>query len=69
VIRSNDKKRARLTCMRHFLASLDYPDKDTEVAKPPDPLIFHQAEKLLRETDHILATSLHPKNRKSTQTK
>ncbi len=69
VIRSNDKKRARLTCMRHFLASLDYPDKDTEVAKPPDPLIFHQAEKLLRETDHILATSLHPKNRKSTQIK
>ena len=32
VIRSNDKKRARLTCMRHFLSQLDYPDKDTSVA-------------------------------------
>ena len=41
VIRSNDKKRARLNCMRHFLASLDYPDKDETVATPPDPRILH----------------------------
>jgi len=27
IIKSNDKKRARLNTMRHFLASLDYPDK------------------------------------------
>ena len=41
VIRSNDKKRARLNCMRHFLASLDYPDKDETVATSPDPRILH----------------------------
>ncbi len=65
VIRSNDKKRARLTCMRHFLAQLDYPDKDRNVASPPDPLIFHQAEAVLNNTDHILASSLHPQTRKT----
>ena len=66
VIRSNDKKRARLTCMRHFLSQLDYPDKDHSVAQAPDPFIFHQAEALLRDSDHILASSLHPKSRKRT---
>ena len=65
VIRSNDKKRARLTCMRHFLSQLEYPDKDTAVATPPDPLIFHQAEAVLNKSDHILASSLHPETRKS----
>ncbi len=63
VIRSNDKKRARLTCMRHFLAQLDYPDKNLVVATPPDPLIFHQAEAVLNNSDHILASSLHPQGR------
>ena len=60
VIRSNDKKRARLTCMRHFLAQLDYPDKDPEVAKAPDPKIYHQAEAIVHDSDHVLAASLHP---------
>jgi hypothetical protein len=27
VVKSDDKKRARLNCIRHFLASLDYPNK------------------------------------------
>ncbi len=63
VIRSNDKKRARLTCMRHFLSQLDYPEKDLEVALSPDPKIFHQAEAILEQSQHILASSLHPKQR------
>ncbi|NNE51212.1 MAG: polyphosphate kinase 2 [Sulfitobacter sp.] len=61
VIRSNDKKRARLTCMRHFLSQLDYPGKDLEVATPPDPLIYHQAETLLRDSEHIFAPTIRPK--------
>ena len=28
MIKSDDKKRARLNCMQHFLGKLDYPDKD-----------------------------------------
>ena len=64
VIRSNDKKRARLTCMRHFLSQLDYPDKDLSIATPPDPKILHQAQVVLSNTDHILSRSLHPQSRK-----
>lgn len=64
VIRSNDKKRARLNCMKHFLAELDYPDKDETVAQLPDPQIVHRAENVVRAADHILASSLHPGTRK-----
>ncbi|MEZ3158980.1 polyphosphate kinase 2 [Microbacterium sp. BWT-B31] len=39
VVRSNDKKRARLNAMRHFLSRFDYPDKDRSVARRPDPLV------------------------------
>ncbi|MDD9923894.1 MAG: polyphosphate kinase 2 [Boseongicola sp.] len=64
VIRSNDKKRARINCMRHFLSMLDYPDKDPKIAKQPDPKIVHHAEHVVRASDHILASSLHPKTRR-----
>ncbi|MEM9584717.1 MAG: polyphosphate kinase 2 [Pseudomonadota bacterium] len=65
VIRSNDKKRARLNCMKHFLSQLDYPDKDDSITVPPDPKIVHHAEGIVSDADHILAASLHPKSRKS----
>jgi polyphosphate kinase len=39
VVRSNEKKRARLEAMRHVLSRFDYPDRDEEIATPPDPLI------------------------------
>jgi polyphosphate kinase 2 len=41
-IKSNDKKRARLNAMRHFLARFDYDDKDAEVVGQPDPLIVQR---------------------------
>ena len=39
IVKSDDKKRARLNCMRHFLSSLPYTDKDVAVVEQPDPLI------------------------------
>ncbi|MGY6631468.1 MAG: polyphosphate kinase 2 [Wenzhouxiangella sp.] len=66
IVKSNDKKRARLNCMRHFLASLDYPDKDESIVKAPDPLIVGQASHVINRSEHILGTSLHPKQRRST---
>ena len=63
VVRSNDKKRARLNCMKHFLAAFDYPDKNPEVAVPPDPLLVRSAQHVVHNADHILASSLHPKSR------
>ncbi|WP_082182018.1 polyphosphate kinase 2 [Aestuariivita boseongensis] len=58
VIKSNDKKRARINCMRHFLASLDYPDKDPDIVGTPDPLIVGQAHHVIHGTNHIHAASL-----------
>ncbi len=39
VVRSDDKKRARINCMRHFLSNISYPDKNLEIVIPPDPRI------------------------------
>jgi polyphosphate kinase len=66
VIKSNDKKRARLNCMRHFLASLDYPDKDVDLVGTPDPLIVGHAGHVLKRSEHILGTALHPATRLTT---
>ncbi len=63
VIKSNCKKRARLNCMRHFLASLDYPGKDPKIARAPDPLIVGQAHHVIHQSGHILGKALHPENR------
>lgn len=64
VIKSNDKKRARLNCMLHFLNSLDYPGKDLEISHAPDPLIVSTASHVIHRSDHILGTALHPNSRK-----
>ncbi|CAD0185104.1 polyphosphate kinase 2 [Ruegeria sp. THAF57] len=60
IIKSNDKKRARLNTMRHFLSTLDYPDKDHDIVGEPDPLIVGQAHHVIHRSEHILGNSLHP---------
>ncbi|GAB4141604.1 MAG: polyphosphate kinase 2 [Planctomycetota bacterium] len=39
VVKAQDKKRARIACMQHFLSSLPYENKDREVVGRPDPLL------------------------------
>ena len=46
VIKSNDKKRARLEAMRHVLRLFDYPGKALDIAIDPDPLIVGPAVEL-----------------------
>jgi hypothetical protein len=46
VVRSDDKKRARINAIRTVLCALPYPDKDTEVVKPPDPLVVGTAPEM-----------------------
>nr|WP_246139433.1 polyphosphate kinase 2 [Phaeobacter marinintestinus] len=65
IIKSNDKKRARLNCMKHFLSTIDYPDKDHDIIGQPDPLITGQAHHVIHRAEHILGTALHPDTRKS----
>ena len=53
IVKSDDKKRARLNCMRHFLATLPYADKDTCVVGQPDPLIVGASADAIGAGDHI----------------
>ncbi len=46
VIKSNDKKRARLEAIRCVLAQFDYPEKDERVVGRPDRLIVGRAKRL-----------------------
>ena len=46
VIKSNDKKRARLAAMRFLLNRFDYDKKDVELVGTPDPLIVGPASQL-----------------------
>ncbi|MEK9724853.1 MAG: polyphosphate kinase 2 [Rhodospirillaceae bacterium] len=62
VIKSNDKKRARLNCMQHFLAALVYPNKDPHIVRGPDPLIVGAADTVIHRDQHILGEALHPKD-------
>src|ERR1700742_1904424 len=43
VVKSNDKKRARINAMRHVLSKFDYDNKDHEVGGRPAPLIVGRA--------------------------
>jgi polyphosphate kinase 2 len=43
VVKSNDKRRARVNALRHVLHTLDYDGKDRTIATPPDPLIVGPA--------------------------
>ena len=51
IIKSDDKKRARLACMQHFLSALPYPDREASVVTGPDPLIAGSAARVVGRND------------------
>ncbi len=53
IIRSDDKKRGRINCMRHFLSNLDYDDKDDDVVGQADPLIAGSAKNIYEFGENI----------------
>src|SRR5690606_38780703 len=57
IIKSDDKKRARLNAMQHFLSSLDYPAKNTSIVRGPDPLIVGSTAHVIGRDEHILGKS------------
>jgi polyphosphate kinase 2 len=65
IIKSDDKKRARLNCMLHFLNTLDYPGKDRKLAHAPDPLIVGSTYHVIHQSEHILGAAIHPDVRRS----
>ena len=44
VIKSDDKKRARINAMRHLLSRMPYPNKNPDIEIQPDPLIVSNAQ-------------------------
>ncbi|AZD10323.1 Polyphosphate kinase 2 [Pseudomonas chlororaphis] len=58
VIKSDDKKRARINCIRHFLHSLDYPGKSLRVAHQPDPVLVGRASRVMEEDERVYQESL-----------
>ncbi|MEQ8825145.1 MAG: polyphosphate kinase 2 [Filomicrobium sp.] len=66
IIKSNDKKRARLNCIRHFLSSLPYPGKDLQALGKTDPLIVGESSMVIHSSNHIIGKSLHPELRRNT---
>jgi polyphosphate kinase 2 len=51
VVKSNDKKRARLEAMRYVLNRFRYEDKDTDVVGTPDPLLVGPASLAVEGTE------------------
>ncbi|MBD0323834.1 MAG: polyphosphate kinase 2, partial [Aldersonia sp.] len=49
VVKSNDKKRARVNAMRHVLSLFDYENKDHELVGQPDPLLVGRARDVIEE--------------------
>lgn len=64
IIKSDDKKRARLNCMSHFLSSLNYPNKNHVVVGQPDSFIVGSSTHVIGQSEHILGKSLHPEKRR-----
>ncbi len=54
VIKSDDKKRARLNAMRYVLASLDYPNKSKSVNLVPDHLIVGPVVSMVGDDTAVL---------------
>ena len=51
IIRSDDKKRARLNAMRHVLNSIPYAGKDESVVQPPVPKILGSAKSIYENSE------------------
>jgi hypothetical protein len=56
VIKSDDKKRARLNAMRYVLYSLPYNDKEPERVGPMDDLLVGRANIIHERGEHDLTT-------------
>ncbi len=55
IIKSDDKKRARVNCLRHFLHALPYAKKDEDVIGEVDPLIVRPVRHKMKHEAQIIA--------------
>jgi polyphosphate kinase len=52
-VKSDDKKRARINCIRHFLYHLDYPNKDIKIVFEPDSKIIGSVSNLYKNKEDV----------------
>jgi polyphosphate kinase len=64
IVKSDDKKRARIACMQYFLSSLPYPEKNKKLVSGPDPLLVGTTAHVIGRDEHILGKTLRPGNGK-----
>lgn len=62
IIKSDDKKRARIACMQYFLSSLPYPEKNKKLVSGPDPLLVGTTAHVIGRDEHILGKTMRPGN-------
>ena len=60
IVKSDDKKRARLNAMQQFLAHLPYDGKDRSIVTGPDPLIVGDSAHVIGADLHIINKTVHP---------
>ena len=65
VVKSNDKKRARLEALRYVLSSMDYAEKDESTVGRPDPLIVGPAPALRESGADRLALAAQRRARRT----
>ena len=58
IVKSSDKKRARINCMQHFLSALPYPEKNRRIVRGPDPLIVGASNHVIGDARHIFGNGL-----------
>jgi polyphosphate kinase len=59
IIKSDDKKRARVNALRHLLYHLPYSEKDPAVAVAPDPLIVGSVGEFFADNPSVLSGRQH----------
>ena len=64
IVKSDDKKRARLNCMQHFLSTIEYTGKDRDVVHGPDSLIVGSSQHVIGRDENILGKTVPPDKRR-----
>ena len=65
IVKSDDKKRARLNAMQHFLELIPYDEKDRSIVTGPDPLIVGASAHVIGSDLHIMNKAVHPALKRS----
>jgi polyphosphate kinase 2 len=60
IVKSDDKKRARLNAMQYLLAQIPYDGKDRSIVTGPDPLIVGTSGHVIGTDMHIINKTVHP---------